>query len=227
MKTIGGFFGRSPYGPVHEMMLKIQQCLEAIPALLAAEVAGDWDALQAAGRQIDAIEGQADDIKREIRRHLSASLFSSVQRAETLSLVHSLDEIADAAQDAAKLMVMRRTPLPRELAAGLAGLGEKLVGAGRDLTGITARLAGATPAGAPAGHQDIQGLLAELEAVGRIEAECDALQQGLLAALFAREGNGPGAVDIFFLMNIIKELGRIADETENAADCLAAALGSR
>jgi hypothetical protein len=225
MKTIGGLFGRSPYGPVHEMMLKVRQCVEEVPAMLAAFVAADWRGLEAAAKRIDGLEGQADDIKREIRAHLSTSLFSSVERSEILGLVHSLDEIADAAQDAGKLLVMRRTPLPVELAPGVADLGAKVVMAAAKMASVTGRLAGAEAAGG-VGGVDVRELLADLEAVARLEFECDEEQQHLLKNLLALEDR-LRAMDIFFLMNIIRELGKIADEMENSADGLAQVLGSR
>jgi hypothetical protein len=225
MKTIGGLFGRSPYGPVHEMMLKVRQCLEQVPGLLAAHAAGDWSAMEAAAGRIDGLEGQADDIKREIRRHLSTSLFSSVERTEILALVHSLDEIADAAQDAGKLMGMRRTALPPEVAPLVAELGAKVVLAAAALTGVTGRLAGAGP-GAAESRVDVHELLSGLEHVGRLEFECDEQQHEILKRILAMEGR-LSTMDIFFLMNIIKELGEIADELENAADGLAQVLGSR
>ena len=223
MKTIGGLFGRSPYGPVHEMMLKVRQCLEQVPGLLAAHAAGDWSAMEAAAGRIDGLEGQADDIKREIRRHLSTSLFSSVERSEILDLVHSLDEIADAAQDAGKLMGMRRTRVPGELAVPFTELGGKVVTAAAEMASITGRLAGAGTAGS---GLDVHEILTALEGVGRIEFECDEQQHEMLKQLLAMESR-LSTMDIFFLMNIIKELGEIADELENAADGLAQVLGSR
>ena len=223
MKTIGGLFGRSPYGPVHEMMLKVRQCLEQVPGLLAAHAAGDWSAMEAAAGRIDTLEGQADDIKREIRKHLSTSLFSSVERTEILELVHSLDEIADAAQDAGKLMGMRRTQVPKELAVPFTELGAKVVAAAAEMASITGRLAGAGTGGS---SLDVHEILTALEGVGRIEFECDEQQHEMLKQLLAMESR-LSTMDIFFLMNIIKELGEIADELENAADGLAQVLGSR
>ncbi|HOX06711.1 MAG TPA: DUF47 family protein [Planctomycetota bacterium] len=224
MKTIGGIFGRSPYGPVHEMMLKVEQCVGQVPAMVAAFVAGDRVALEAVTRQIDTLEGQADDIKREIRKHLSTSLFSSVERTEILDLVHSLDEIADAAQDAGKLMGMRCTPVPVELAPSFGQLAARVTRGAAELTAVTARLSG--NGGPGGGSVDIHELIAALEGVARIEFECDEQQHDMLKRLLAMEDR-LGPMDIFFLMNIIKELGEIADELENAADGLARVLGSR
>jgi predicted phosphate transport protein (TIGR00153 family) len=225
MKTIGGLFGRSPYGPVHEMMMKVNQSVEEMPALLAAHAAGDWDRMAEAAGRIDRLEGQADDIKKGIRTHLSTSLFSSVERTETLSLVHSLDEIADACQDAGKLLTMRRTPLPPEVAGEVKELGAKLVRAAAQLSDVTAKLSGGSANG-DAGGIDVHQMITELEAVGRIEFECDEKQQEILKRILALEGR-LGPMDVFFLMHIIKELGAIADQTENAAEGLAQVLGSR
>jgi predicted phosphate transport protein (TIGR00153 family) len=224
MKTIGGLFGRSPYGPVHEMTLKVQQCVERLPDLVKHLVSGDWDSLDAAAAELDRLEGQADDIKREIRGHLSSSLFSSVERAETLELTHRLDNVADACQDCGKLMCMRRTPVPAALAPGFGRLGQLLVGATARLGAVAARLAGTGEDKAT--RAKLHELVEELAAISHVEHECDEEQHALQRELFAMEG-GLGAMDIIFLMNMIRELGEVADELENASDSLTRVLESR
>jgi predicted phosphate transport protein (TIGR00153 family) len=224
MKTIGGLFGRSPYGPVHEMMVKVLQCVEKLPDLIAHQLSGDADALLDSCGDLDRLESQADDIKGEIRAHLSTSLFSSVERAETLELTHRLDNVADACQDTGKVMCMRRTEVPKSLGPGLARLGELLTAAARKMISVTSRLSGA---GEEKVTRDaLQGLVEELGEVSRVEHDCDVEQHKLQQELFALEER-LSPMDIFFLMNIIKELGEVADEMENASDSLARALGSR
>ena len=72
----------------------------------------------------------------------------------------------------------------------------------------------------------VQELITELEAVGRLEFESDEEQHRIQRELFTMEDR-ISTMDIFFLMNIIRKLGQIADEMENAADNLATVLGSR
>ena len=224
MKTIGGLFGRSPYGPVHEMMLKVQQCVERMPEFIARHAAGDWDALARSAAEIDRLESQADDIKREIRGHLTTSLFSSVERSETLELVHNMDDIADACHDVARLVGLRRTALPAELGPGCGRMGAALARAAAKMADVTAKLSGA--AGAKSAAVPVREVLAELEEVARLEFECDEEQHRLQQALFAME-NRLSTMDIIFLMNIIRDVGRVGDEMENAAESLARILGSR
>lgn len=224
MKTIGGLFGRSPWGPVHEMMAKVRQCVERMPQLLQHHAGADWEALEAEAAELDRLEGQADDIKREIRGHLSTSLFSSVERGETLTLLHSLDSIADACQDTGKLMCMRRTVQPPGLAPGFAKLGGLLLQAAASMMEVTSKLAGAHDGRIT--KLSVEDLIAELEAVGRLEFDSDEEQHRIQRELFAMEDR-LAVMDIFFLMNIIRKLGQIADEMENASDHLATVLGSR
>ena len=139
-------------------------------------------------------------------------------------LLHSLDSIADACQDAGKLMCMRRTAVPAELAEGFKRLGARAVQGATQMVEVTSRLAGAS--GDAAEKISVEDLIRDLEAVGRLEFECDEEQHRLQRELFAMEDR-LSTMDIFFLMNIIKELGRIADELENSADGLARVLGSR
>jgi uncharacterized protein len=224
MKTIGGLFGRSPWGPVHEMMAKVQQCVERIPLLVKHHAGREWEQLEGASGELDRLEGQADDIKREIRAHLSTSLFSSVERSEILDILHCMDSIADACQDTGKLMCMRRTELPAELAGGFAHLGELLVDAAGRMVEVTAKISGARDGKVT--RLSVQELITELEAVGRLEFESDEEQHRIQRELFTMEDR-ISTMDIFFLMNIIRKLGQIADEMENAADNLATILGSR
>ncbi len=224
MKTIGGLFGRSPWGPVHEMMAKVQQCVERMPFLLKHHASTDWEALSEASAELDRLESQADDIKREIRRHLSTSLFSSVERGETLTLLHSLDSIADACQDTGKLMCMRKTVQPELLAPGFAKLGELLVQAAAKMVEVTSKLSGTSDGKTT--KLSVEDLITELEAVGRLEFESDEEQHRIQRELFSMEDE-LSTMDIFFLMNIIRKLGQIADEMENASDNLATVLGSR
>ncbi|MHC4915449.1 MAG: TIGR00153 family protein [Planctomycetota bacterium] len=224
MKTIGGLFGRSPYGPVHEMMVKVQQCVEKLPDLIANQLSGDADALQGSCDELDRLESQADDIKREIRAHLSTSLFTSVERAEILELTHRLDNVADACQDTGKVMCMRRTEIPEAMVGGFPRLGELLTAAAERMSAVTARLSGTGEEKVT--RDTLQGLVEELGEISRVEHDCDTEQHKLQHDLFSMEDR-LAPMDIFFLMNIIRELGEVADELENAADSLARALGSR
>jgi predicted phosphate transport protein (TIGR00153 family) len=206
------------------MMAKVQQCVERVPDLLSSGAAGDWDEMERVAADLDRLEGQADDIKREIRGHLTTSLFSSVERTELLCLLHDLDSIADACQDAGKVMCMRPTPLPAALVPGFERLGKLLVGAGAKMTAVTVRLSGS--GGEAVEKLDVQSIISELEEVGRAEYECDEEQHQLQRDMFNMEDRLQ-PMDIFFIMNIIKELGEVADKMENASDSLVRVLGSR
>jgi uncharacterized protein len=206
------------------MMAKVCQCVECMPGVVVAQCSGNLEVLEAASGEINKLEKEADEIKTEIRKRLSRSLFSSIERNEMLVLLHFLDGIADACQDVGRLMCMRKTTVPEALHGGLTQLAEKIVQGAQQLTRVTSSLAGTGPdEGLSPNAAD---LISELEGVGRLEFECDEQEQALQKDLLSREEE-LSAVDIMFLMNIIRELGGVADELENSADALVRVLGSR
>ena len=94
MRRIGGLLGRSPFGPLYEQMVKVTGAVEELPRLAGSLARGDGDAASEAVERIRRIEREADDVKSAIRDHLSNSMFTSVDRAETLHLVSCIDSIA-------------------------------------------------------------------------------------------------------------------------------------
>jgi predicted phosphate transport protein (TIGR00153 family) len=71
-------------------------------------------AFQALAVEIDTLEGQADKIKRRIRR-LPRDFFMEVDKTLFLNFTRSQDNILDSAQDALNWLGMRQIVLPTEL----------------------------------------------------------------------------------------------------------------
>ncbi|MBI4806272.1 MAG: DUF47 family protein [Desulfovibrio sp.] len=71
-------------------------------------------AFQALAVEIDTLEGQADKIKRRIRR-LPRDFFMEVDKTLFLNFTRSQDNILDSAQDALNWLGMRQMVLPKEL----------------------------------------------------------------------------------------------------------------
>lgn len=72
-------------------------------------------AMEKAAGELDALESQADKMKRDILSGLSAGGFFPISRADLFRLVVGLDKIANYATGAADRIVMRRFELPPEV----------------------------------------------------------------------------------------------------------------
>ncbi|GFK93173.1 hypothetical protein NNJEOMEG_01004 [Fundidesulfovibrio magnetotacticus] len=96
------------YAPVAKAVLVVEAALKEY-----AEQ-GHGVAFQTLCSQIDALEGQADKIKRRIRNHLPRDFFMEVDKVLFLNYTRSQDNILDSAQDAMGWLGMRRVDLPKE-----------------------------------------------------------------------------------------------------------------
>ena len=116
---IAALFGRSPFRPLQEHMKIVEECADEVPPLFEALRDRDHAAVIARKDRIFELEGQADDVKNELRLHLPRSLFMPVDRRDLLDLLNAQDSIADTIQDIAGLLVLRGMSVPPFMAEEL------------------------------------------------------------------------------------------------------------
>lgn len=89
-------------------------CLKAVEAL-ADVLTADAAPRLAAMKVVRALEGDADEIKGEVRRQLAGKLFLPVPRDQILALITRQDKIANRAQDVAVLFTNRFGDLSQDI----------------------------------------------------------------------------------------------------------------
>jgi len=217
MRTIGGLFGRSAFGPLHEQVLKVLECTKAVRELVDAHADGDWGRVAKASARLRELESEADSIKEEIRNALSNSLFSSAERGDVLYLVKHIDTLADLSEEAGKFLEVRQTEMPEELADDYRALGRRVCECAGLLSQVTGELV--RMESDPVGRSrkaEVEKLLSQVHAV---EHETDEMQHGLLKRLFTLEDRLQ-PISVVMLLRIIERLAGIADQAENNADCI-------
>jgi len=223
-RKIGGLFGRSAFGPLYEHMVQVVKTTRLLRRLAARAVAGDFRGVRRTAQRIDREEGLADEIKEEIRRQLSHSIFSAVQRSDTLLLLGLQDDIADAANDTAKLLSVRRTPLEESLHEEFLSLTEAVVAASEVLlerTEALHRLLEGTHERSRL-HQEAE----RLREVRRAQFEAGQRHRRFLERLFAVEDR-MDPVTVVILMHIANRLESVAHSAENTAECLERMMAER
>jgi len=222
-RTIGGPFGRSAFGPVHELALKVLACARRANELTAAvaegsSIEGGRARVRELALDVSRLEGEADAIKGEIRRSLSRSLFSSVERGDLLLLVKSVDNIADDCERAAKLLAVRPWSLPAPVTGGLARLAGEATRAGELLAGATGALR------RDDAEPDAESAGGRLEAISRQDDAVRESSARFLDVLFAHEAS-LSPVDVVLLMQVGEWIRRVGSQSENAADVLSRLAG--
>lgn len=217
MKRIGGLLGRSAIGAVREHMAKVFECVEVFARAQKAYIKGEFDSLETYSGRIEKLEHEADIIKERIKGSISRSIFASANRSDLLSLVHKVDDIADACQDVVRFLTLHRMALPEVISGQASALTEKTVETAKTLNKAIALTAEYEEQEIlPSKIKEIYEMLA---AVKHGEWETDELQISFVREVF-KTGETSNVADFFFLMNLGRRLVVIADHMENVADGL-------
>ena len=217
MRTFHQLFGKSPFTLLVEHTRRVHRTVELIRPLFEAFLSEDWDRCETLYKKISEREHQADLERNKIRDQLPRSIFLPVDRGDVLKYLKEQDSIADAAEDVAVLITIRKTPCPEELKPLVLDFvdqviltSEELVQAGSVLTELVE---------ARFGGPEVERVLSMVADVNDQEWEADKRQRALSRAILEREDE-LDAISIVFWMRIIATLGAIANHAENTGDML-------
>jgi uncharacterized protein len=216
MRKIGGILGRSPFGPTHEHLLKVIDCVNALAPLVDAAVKGDKDSTERVAHDVHRLEEEADEIKSAIRIQYTTSFFASVSRSELMALVKAQDDVADECDRLAFELSVRRTRFPEHIISPFVDLISRLVSMARPLS-ESSRILDEASGGITADVvSKVSPLLDELR---KAISEIDPLFEALLRQLFARETES-NPLDVMYVMHLAGHGDKIAKKTENVTDVL-------
>jgi predicted phosphate transport protein (TIGR00153 family) len=212
---IAALFGKSPIRPMQEHMGRVADCVARLEPLTEALEAGDWDRIAALKDEIFTLEGEADVLESEIRAHLPKFLMLPVDRRDLLDLLGSQDDIADAAQDIAGLLTVRRMTVPAPLVGKFGAFVARNVAAVVQSQAVINELDELLATGFRGRTADqVLEMVGELAA---IESETDTLGMELSEALFEVEDELK-PLDVVFWYELLRMTGKIADRAEGVGD---------
>jgi len=210
-------FGRSPITPMQEHMKVATAAAECLNDFFAAAIKNDWAAAEKVQQKISKIEDEADELKRELRRHLPKSLFLPVPRADLLELLSMQDKVANKAKDIAGLMLGRKMVPPAAISELLAEFVGSAVDTSRHALKAINELDELLETGFSGRELDVvEKLIEELDA---LESHSDKLEIEIRAALFKVETELP-PVEVMFQYRIIEWIGELADRAEKVGSRL-------
>ncbi len=215
MSIISKLFGKSPFEPLYQHMLKVKECVDLVRPLMDAFIKGDDKKLEEMAAKIFKAEHDADVVKKDIRNNLPKSILLPVARGDLLSFLKEQDNIADSAEDLAVFLTMRKTVVPEELKPELKNFVEKVLETYEVAMTVSSEikvLAETSFAGVEA-HK-VMDLIEELKLK---EWEADKAQMEAAKKMFSIEKK-LDSVSVMMWMHIFGELGILANHAENAGD---------
>jgi predicted phosphate transport protein (TIGR00153 family) len=217
MSIISKLFGKSPFEPLYQHMCKVKKCVDLIKPLMQAFFDEDFEKVTEITKKIFKAEHEADLMKKEIRINLPKGIFLPVARGDILRFLKEQDNIADATEDLAVLLAMRRMKVPTELKEELHNLVDDVIEA-FDLTmkvSSEIKILAETSFGGAEAHK----VMEMIEKIKIKEWEADKAQMRAAQKMFSLEDQ-LDPVSVMMWMNIFRELGNLANHAENTGDQL-------
>jgi len=223
MSIISKLFGKSPFEPLYQHMVKVKECVDLVRPLMDAVLQGETKKVKEIAKKIFKAEHYADMVKKDIRGHLPKSIFLPVARGDLLRFLKEQDNIADSAEDLAVLLTLRKTTVPEEMKEDLKDFVNKVLETYEMAMIVSSeiKVLAETSFGGAEAHKVTE----LIEQVKVKEWEADKAQMKTAKKLFSIEEK-LDPVSVVMWMNILKELGTLANHAENAGDQMRVMLHS-
>lgn len=208
-------FARSPVSPIQKHMKIAYQTAGLLPDFFDVLLKQEWDEVRSLGTEIRRLEGEADDIKRQVRESLSRSLFMPVSRSDLLELLNTQDKVPNLAKDIVGLSMGREMEFPEELNDGL----KKLVASAVQAVAAAMQALDKLDALFVSGFsgKEIELISNMITTLSKVEHESDDLQREVQISLYKIE-KSLHPVDVMFLYRIIDWVGDIADSAQSVGN---------
>jgi len=208
---LANIFGTSPVRPLERHMDIVYRCAKKLRPFINAVIRRDLKRMAEVRSQIEALEHEADNLKKEIRLNMPKSLFMPVPREDLLELLLVQDKIANRTKDVSGVIIGRKMKIPKAIATQFGEFVDRNIDAAKQARKSVRELDELFTAGFKGAEV---ALVADLiEELDRIETDTDEQQTILRSALFEIEKT-LDPIDAMFLYEVIELTGEIADMAE-------------
>lgn len=214
---IFNLFGRSPIRPLQEHMAVVHKCVAKLQPFFAAVIEQNWQVAGEIQQQIADLEGEADEIKRDLRLHLPKGLFMAVSRLDTLELLSRQDQLANLAEDISGLVFGRKMQLPEIIQQDYLAFLQRCVDASYQAHKAIKELDKLFEVGFSG--EEVHIVEEMIEILYKIEGDTDEIQIKIRRALFENE-DSLAPIHAIFLYKIIEWTGDLANRAQHVGDSL-------
>ena len=208
---LANIFGSSPVRPLEKHIGIAFRCAKQLHPFFAAVIKGNWEKASAVRGEIERLEHEADDLKKQIRLSLPKSLFMPVPREDLLELLLVQDKIANRTRDVSGIVMGRKMQIPAAIAEQFLEFVDRNVDAAKQARKSVRELDELFTAGFRGAEVNlVEALIEELD---QIETDTDGKQAALRGSVFAIE-ESLNPVDAVFMYQVIELTGEIADMAE-------------
>jgi len=217
MGILGRLFGGTPFKMLLEHTKKVHECVALLRPLTNALLEKDYEEIKNLHHQMSRTEHEADEIKQEIREHLSRMLILSVGRQEFKRFLSVQDSLADAAEDYAVVLSIRNTEVPEELREDFLAFVDQVIKVSEHLLHVAEKLSLLVES-AFSGEEAKQ-VIETIDQIGKEEWEADKLQRRFARHCYAMEDT-LDTMTLIFLDKYCRVLSQVANNAEKTGKYL-------
>lgn len=217
MKVLSRIFGPSPFPELHEHTRKVHQCVELVRPLVNALLEENYQKIEELHNLMSKTEHEADQIKTELRDRIAKMYFLSVGRYELSMFLGFQDDVADAAEDFAVVLLLRKTKVPPELKEDFLAYVEQVIRVSEELLNVAEKLS--LLAQAAFSGKESKQVLDIVEKIGEEEWHVDRLERKFAKHFYSMEKQ-IDPTTLAFLDKYCKRLSTISNNAEKTAKYL-------
>jgi predicted phosphate transport protein (TIGR00153 family) len=190
----------------------VANAVKELEPLLEAAKGGNWEKVDEVSRKVAELETLADGLHRDAVLAISQGAFFSGTRDDFLQLMEQNDEVADAAQNAARILA--DSPIERTSFHILYGVPKASLG---DLYLLLQTVVGLLGESISKLDSDAELAVSKALLVERAEEEADEVKDQMIKRIFAHKSE----LDVLTLLQLrdfVLKLDEIADAAEDSSD---------
>ncbi|MCD6559268.1 TIGR00153 family protein [Thermococci archaeon] len=216
MQVWSKLFAKSPFKPLIKHAEVVIQTVETLEKAIELWERGEYETMREYARKVDDLEDFADRIKEEIRDSLSSKLFMPVNRGDILRYLHMQDKIADAAEDTAKwLLVKKPDGIPMEVKKCISEMAGESIKAAKLVYDAIVQMDIVIESGFS--ETEIKKEYEIVKAIESVENRIDDFDTKLMQYVFEHEEEISWGMGMYIL-NIARTLSNISDKAKDSAE---------
>jgi len=217
MGVLNKFFAPSPFAQLQEHAKKVQECVNLLKPLAEALLDGDFAQIEKLHNQMAQTEHEADMLKTGLRDRLSKMYFLSVGKAELSQYLGFQDDVADAAEDFAVVLLLRNTKFPKEMSEDFLAFVNQVILVCENLMHLSEKVS--LLAESAFSGEEAEEFLESIKDIGTQEWKADRLERQFARKFYAMEDK-LDPITIMFLDKYCKTLSQVSNNAEKTAKYL-------
>lgn len=212
---------KSPFEGLYLHSEKVKECIATLDEALRAYCEENYDEFKVLTKKVVELEGEADQIKGNIRNHLPRFIFMPVDKSNFLMLLREEDQILDYAEDTAIWLDFRYTGIPDSIKEDFMAHADKVVECVEVLQKAMNNVRDLLETSFSRKEREQTKKL--IHEIHKKEYEADLLERELTKKIFALESE-LDPISIFHLVKVVDIIAQIANHAENAGDRIRAMI---